>query len=104
MQNSKLSKPQLSSIWPIDRILSGATTLGQSGPGSDGTEEVLHIPQSSGITRTSPSDCLMLYPGHPLEWGGLTPLQRYSQCILQPQLTGKVWLVSIMFANIALYA
>ena len=29
-----------SSIWPIDRILSSATTLGQSGPGSDGNEGV----------------------------------------------------------------
>ena len=27
---------QLSSTWPIDRTLSGATTLGQSEPGSDG--------------------------------------------------------------------
>ena len=30
--------------------LSGATTPGQSGPGSDGNKEVLHIPQSSSIT------------------------------------------------------
>ena len=36
-----------SSIWPIDRTLTGATTPGQSGPGSDGNEEVLYIPQSS---------------------------------------------------------
>ena len=28
----------ISSIWSIDRTLSGATTLGQSGPGSDGNE------------------------------------------------------------------
>ena len=37
-------------ILPIDRILSGPTTLGLSGPGSDGNEGVLHIPQSSSIT------------------------------------------------------
>ena len=55
---------QFSSIWPIDRTLSGATTLSQSGPGSDGNERVLHIPQSSSITGISPSDCLMSYPGH----------------------------------------
>ena len=42
--------------------LSGATTPGQSGPGSNGNEEVLHISQSSSITGTSPSDCLGLYP------------------------------------------
>ena len=29
-----------SSIWPIDRILSGATTQGQSRPGSDGNEGI----------------------------------------------------------------
>ena len=33
-----------SSILPIDTTLSGATTLGQSGPGSDGNEGVFHIP------------------------------------------------------------
>ena len=46
------------SILPIDRILSGATTPGQRWPGSDGNEEVLHIPQSSSITRASPLDFL----------------------------------------------
>ena len=55
-----------SSIWPIDRILSGATTLGQSGPWSNGNEEVLHIFQSSCITEVLPSDCLMSYLGHSL--------------------------------------
>ena len=51
--------------------LSGATTLGQSGPGSDGNEGVLHIPQSSSTAGTSPSDCLVSYPGHSL--GGSYP-------------------------------
>ena len=37
---------QNSSIWPID-----ATSLGQSGPWSEGNEEVLCIPQSSSITE-----------------------------------------------------
>ena len=37
---------QFSSIWPIDRNLSGATTLGQSGPGSDGNDGVHRIPKS----------------------------------------------------------
>ena len=44
------SKPQLSSIWLSS--LSGVTTPGQSGAGSDGNEGVLHIPQSSSITGT----------------------------------------------------
>ena len=34
---------QFSSIWLIDWTLSGATTPGQSGPGSDGNEGVLQI-------------------------------------------------------------
>ena len=63
-----------SSIWSIDRTLSGATTPDQSGPGSDGNEGVLHIPQSSTITGTSPSDCLVSYPGHLLV--GVLPLCR----------------------------
>ena len=56
-------------IWPIDRILSGATTLGQNEAGSKSNERVLCIPQSSSIIETSPSDCLVSYPGHSL--GGL---------------------------------
>ena len=51
--------------------LSGATTPGQSGPESDGNEGVLHIPQSSSTAGTSPSDCLVSYPGHSL--GGSYP-------------------------------
>ena len=79
---------QFNSICPIDRTLSGATTLGPREPGSDGNEGVLCIPQSSSIIRTSPSDCFVSYPGHSLG-GDLTPLQRCSRYILQPQLTGQ---------------
>ena len=57
---------QFSSIWPIDRTLSGATTPSQSGHGSDGNEGVLCILQSSSITGTSPSDCLLSYTGSSL--------------------------------------
>ena len=46
--------------------------MGQSGPGSDGNEGVLRIPQSSSTAGTSPSDCLVSYPGH-LLGGGLNP-------------------------------
>ena len=55
-----------SSIWPIDRTLSGATTLSQIGPYSNCNEEVLRIPQNSSITGASLSDCLVSYPGHSL--------------------------------------
>ena len=37
--------------------LTGATTPGQSGPGCNGNEGVLHIPQSS-ITGTLPPDAV----------------------------------------------
>ena len=47
----------------MERTLSGTTTLGQSGPGSNGNEGVLLIPQSSKA-GASPSDCLMSYLGH----------------------------------------
>ena len=53
-----------SSIWPINRTLSGATAIGQCGTGSDGNEGVLCIPQSSSITGISPSGCFVLYLGH----------------------------------------
>ena len=80
-----LAKVHFSSVEPIERTLSGATTLGQSGPGSDDNKRVLRIPQSSSITRAILSDCLVSYPGYLL--GSLTPLQRCSWCILQPQPT-----------------
>ena len=49
------------------RTLSGATTPSQSGPGSDGNEGVLRIPQGSCIFGTLPLDYLLSYPGHSLE-------------------------------------
>ena len=60
-----LSTP-FSCIWLIDRILSGAINPGQSGPGGDGNEGVLWIPQCSSITEASPSDCIVSHLGHPL--------------------------------------
>ena len=68
---------QFSSIWPIVRTLSGATTPGESGPGSDSNERILQhywyitIRLFSVISRT-------------LIGRGLTPQQRCSQYILQP--------------------
>ena len=67
-----------SSIWPLDRTLSGATTMG--GPGGNGNEGVIYISQSSSITGTSPSDCLVSYPGHSL--GKVLPLRRNAVGIL----------------------
>ena len=67
-------KTQISSVLPINKIPSGATILGQSGPESDGNEGLLRIPQSTSITRTSPSDCIVSYPEDMLV--GVTPQQR----------------------------
>ena len=44
-----------SSIRLIDKTLSDTTSPGESGPGNNGNEGVLHIPQSSK-TEASPSD------------------------------------------------
>ena len=46
--------------------LSGTPTPAQSGPGNDSNKGVLCTPQSSSITGTSPSDCLVSYLGHSL--------------------------------------
>ena len=57
---------QFSSIWPIDRNLSGATTPNLSGPGSDGKKGVPRIPQGSRFTGASPSYCVVSYSKHSL--------------------------------------
>ena len=71
------------SIWLFDRTLSGATTPGQSGPGSDYNEEVLHILQSFSITRASPSDGLVSYLGHSSGGGS------YRFAEMQPEPIGS---------------
>ena len=78
---------QFSSFLPIDRTLSKAATPVQSGSGSNGNEGVLHIPQSSSITGTSPSYCLVSYSGHS---GGGLPLCRDAVSVLySPSRLGK---------------
>ena len=53
-----------SSVWPIDRTLSGAITPGLNGPRSNCNIGVLPILQNSSITGASPSDCLVSHPEH----------------------------------------
>ena len=48
-----------SSIWPIDKTLSGATNPDQSWPKNDANEGVVCVPQSSSITEASPVDCFV---------------------------------------------
>ena len=84
-----------SAFCPIDKILSDDTIPGQSDLGSTDNKEVLHIHQILHRGASS-SDCLVSDPGH-LLWRGLTPLQRCSPCILQPQPTGYYGSADIAF-------
>ena len=69
----------------MDRTLSGANSLGQSGPGSNGNKGVLHIPQNFSITirlfnvisktlveqRSYPSaEVQLVYSTAPADWAG----------------------------------
>ena len=69
--------------------LSVATTPGQSRPGSDGNEEVLCILQKLQYCWNLTIRLFIVISRTLVGWGCLTPLQRCSQCILQPQLTGQ---------------
>ena len=71
---------QFSSIWPIDKTLSGATTPSQSWPESDDND----IPQSSSITETSLSDCLVSYSGHSLGGGSYSSVEKQSVYSISP--------------------
>ena len=88
---------QFSSFWPIDRTLSDAATPGQSGPGSDANEGVLHIPQSSSTAGTSPSDCSVSYPGHSLMYRrGVLPLCRVAIGVFyNPGRQGYIFVVYV---------
>ena len=45
---------------------------------NDGNKGVLHTPQSSSIIGTSPSDCLVSYPGHSLGGGSYPSAEKQS--------------------------
>ena len=93
------------SIWPIDKILSGATTPVQRGPRSSGNEVVLHILQILK-TGVSPSDSLLSYPVNPL--GGLTYQQICSvfYSLSQPGLYGLVgwvlWHINLAYICVSI--
>ena len=80
-----------SSIWPIDSTFAGATTQDQSGPGIDGNEGVLCIPQSSSITGTSPSDFLSVIARTLWKGGSYLSAEMQLVCILQPHPFGLYW-------------
>ena len=63
---------------------------------------VLFDPEWTCITGTSPSDCLVSYQD--TCWGSFTPPQRCSWCILQPQPTGPLNLLSISYQVFIAYS
>ena len=63
---------QFTSIWPIDRTMSGDTAPGQSEPWSNGNEGVLLIRQSSSITEASPSEIVLCHIQN-THWRGSYP-------------------------------
>ena len=71
---------QFSSISPIDRTLSGATTIGQSGLWSNGNKGVLRIPQSSCITGAF---IIMSCYQHGYFWPSLSPPLPIVHCFWQ---------------------
>ena len=84
-----------SSFLPIDRTLTGATTPGQSGPGSDNNKWVFCFLQC--ITRASLSECLVSYPGYSLEVSYLSAEMKtvYSTVSVDwvtPLGKGKLWI------------
>ena len=86
-----------SSFRHIDTTLSGATTPGPSTPGSDGNIGILCTLQSSSITGTSPSDCLVSYQGHSFSvcvcvWGGLLLCRGAVGVFLSPSRLGNIYL------------
>ena len=86
-----------SSIWPIDRALSGATTPGQSGPGSDGIKVVIRFLQRSSITGVSPSNCLVSYTGHSWVGVGFLPLCRDTISVFcSPSRLGYIYIYIYM--------
>ena len=94
---------QFTSIWPLDRTLPAATTPSQGGPGSNGNEGVLRIHQSSSITRTSPSDCLVLYPGHWLGGGSFPSAEMQSVYSTAPANWAINWTVSDILSTKCIY-
>ena len=65
----------------MDGTLTGATTQGSSGTGSNGNEEVLYILQIS-MNKTSPSYFLMSFKEHSAEGGSYLSAEMQSVYLL----------------------
>ena len=71
---------------------------GQSGPGSNDNKVVLSIRQSSSISRSSPIDCLVSYPGHLLERVVLLLCRGAVGELYSPSRLGKILLMYELFS------
>ena len=79
-----LASVQLSSIWLLDRTLSGATTLGRVDLGAMAIKEYSAFPKAPALLEPH-YQCPIL----DTRWdGGLTVMHRCSRSILRPQRTG----------------
>ena len=66
LEGGSCPSAEIQSVYSIALADRDENQMGQSGSGSNGNEEVIHFPQNSSITGTSPSDCLVSYQGHTL--------------------------------------
>ena len=73
-----MKEARISSIYPIDRTLIRCYHSESEWTWERWHKGVLRIPQSSSITGSSPSDCLVSYPGHSLGWGSYTSAEKQS--------------------------
>ena len=67
-----------SSILPIDTTLSGATTPGQRGPGSDGNKGYSTFPKTPALLKPHHHHGLLSYLGHSLGWGSYPSAEKHS--------------------------
>ena len=93
---------QFSFIWLIDRALSGATIPGQSEPGSNGNEGVLHVPLKRQHHWNLSIRLFSVINRTLVGGGGVTLLFKCSWFILQPHPTGQLgfWVVSLYLCPI----
>ena len=79
---------QFSSVWSIDKTLSGATTLGQSGPRAMAMKEYSAFLKAPALLE--PHHQIILCNIQDTRWRGLLPhTQIYSRSILEPKPTGQ---------------
>ena len=82
-------------VWNRTRTRLDATTQVLIGPGSNGNEGLLCIPQSSSIIWASPSDFLVSYPGYSLgESYSSAEKQSVYSTAPTPQPTGQTGVVN----------